>query len=107
MTDLDKYKKAWAEGDVDTLELCRANNPQDARYNLHLAVADIDPKKAQGFEEVNKNHKDLVSRLGLYGAPNFMKLLNEGKYSKLKAYVRELPDDTPLKSSMEVLLRYL
>lgn len=105
--DIEEYKKAWAEADVDTLELLRAKHPEDARFNLHLSLIELSQDEEQDFSEVNDNHKELIKDLGLSGAPEFLRLLEEGNKGKLKRHVASLPNSDPLKKSMELLLTYI
>lgn len=105
--DIEAYKTAWAEQDVDTLELLRAKHPEDARFSLHLSLIDLSADEAQDFSEVNDNHKKLLKELGLNGAPEFIRLLEENNPKKLRKYVEELPEANPLKKSMLILLKYL
>lgn len=104
--DLEKYKKAWSEGDVDTLELMRAKHSEDSRFNLHLSLIDLSADKGQAFSFVNQEHKALVRALGLDGVSQFLDLLEKGNTKKLQDFVRNLPEDNELKSSMLKLLKY-
>lgn len=105
--DIEEYKKAWSEGDVDTLEQLRAKHAEDARFSLHLSLIDLSADEGQDFSEVNENHKALLKELGLTGAPEFLRLLEDGNPKKLRKYVEDLPESNPLKKSMQILIRYI
>lgn len=105
--DILEYQKAWAEADIDELERLRLLHPEDARFNLHLSLAGVSAEEAQDFSEVNANHKELLKELGLTGAPEFLRLLEDGNHKKTKAYIESLPETNPLKKSMQILAKYL
>ena len=105
--DIPEYQKAWDEADVDALERLRAKHPEDARFSLHLSLIDLSADEAQEFSEVNAKHKDLVKDLGLTGAPEFLRLLEEGNAKKTRNYVESLPESNPLKKSMLLLIEYI
>lgn len=107
MDDVAKYKKAWEKGDIGALESLRAKNPEDARFNLHLAVAGISADEAQEFTELNKAHKDLVAELGLTGVAEFMTYLEQGKATKIKELALRLPKNSQVRKDIEILLPYL
>lgn len=105
--DILEYQKAWADADVDGLERLRAKHPEDARFSLHLSLIDLSADEAQEFSEVNTKHKELVKDLGLTGAPEFLRLLEDGNAKKTRQYVESLPESNPLKKSMLLLIEYI
>lgn len=105
--DIPEYQRAWDNADVDELERLRAKHPEDARFSLHLSLIDLSADEAQEFSEVNAKHKDLVKDLGLTGAPEFLRLLEEGNAKKTRNYVESLPESNPLKKSMLLLIEYI
>lgn len=105
--DIEEYKTAWANADVDALESLRAKHPEDARFSLHLSLIELSADEAQEFSEVNTKHKDLVKDLGLTGAPEFLRLLEDGNAKKTRQYVESLPESNPLKKSMLLLIEYI
>ena len=105
--DLERYKTAWSEQDIEALESLRLKHPEDARFSLHLSLVELSADEGEEFSDVNTQHKELLSELGLSGAPEFMRLLEQGNPKKTRKYVESLPDDDPLKESMELLLPYL
>lgn len=107
MDDLEKYKKAWAKGDVKALESLRAKHPEDAQFNLHLAVAGISEDEAQDFTELNKAHKSLVKELGLNGVAEFLTYLEQGKALKIRKLAESLPKNSQVRRDILILLPYV
>lgn len=105
--DVDAYKKAWNDIDIGALEGLRLKHPEDARFSLHLSIADLSGEDLQEFSEVNTNHKALVDDLGLSGANQFIRLLEAGNKKKLEDYVNGLPKSNPLRKNMLILLKYV
>ena len=105
--DLEKYKQAWEAQDIEALESLRLSHPEDARFALHLSLIELSPDEGEEFSDVNDSHKELLDALGLTGAPEFMRLLEQGNPKKIRTYVESLPEDNPLKESMLLLLPYV
>lgn len=105
--ELEQYKKAWEQADIEALESLRLAHPEDARFALHLSLIELSADEGEDFSDVNTQHKELLAEIGLTGAPEFMRLLEQGNPKKLKQYVENLPESNPLKESMEILLPYL
>lgn len=105
--DIEAYRTAWENADVEAMESLRAKHPEDARFNLHLMVAGISADEAQDFTELNKAHKALVKELGLDGVAEFITYLEQGKATKIKELASRLPKNSQVRKDIETLLPYL
>lgn len=105
--DLNRYKTAFDEGDIDTLEKLRHKHPEDSRFNLHLQVLGIKPKLTQKFDDVRQRHTQVAKSLGIDGLAGFNKLIESDNKKKALAYIDSLRKDHPLRSAMINLTNFM
>jgi hypothetical protein len=103
--DFEKYKKAWGNADIDTLESLREKHPEDARFNLHLQF--MPESEKQSFAQAQKLHKEINAELGVSELAEFNKLMESGNITKCTKFVEALPENHPMKRAMGILIKYL
>ena len=105
---MEKYIKAFNDGDLKTLEKLRTQSPEDGRYNLHLKyLKGVVEGKGNTFNEVLELHKAVTKDMQIDKVSEFNKLLEGSNKRKTQEYVDGLPSDYRLKPDMERLLNFL
>lgn len=106
--EFEKYKDAMLQGDIETLESMRLNNPEDARFNIHLQVIEAQPKQSQTFNQAKSEHEKLLKSIGIDMVPQFKKILDSGNKKKAIEYIKtSVRKDHPLRNSMIRLIDFM
>ena len=105
--DYEKYQVAFDNADVGLMEALRKKHPEDARFNLHLKYAKMNGANDKNFKDILGLHKEINDNMGIAEVPEFNKLVESGNKEKAIQFVKELPNDHPLKDAMKQLLEFI